>query len=300
VSESLSFTELESTAKSETTATQTTTEDASKTAALATTSTATVEDTKSQFTQTDVEAYQQLVAMGITPQNAEQFKSAKTAMDNLPLLMKQNPDALLDEIQKNDPALHDEFMERVSDRWYNQKGKRQYEEMQRKNGNGSRVAESEPDPRVDKLQREVDALKAKDAQENANRQQAAITEKYNKSLDEMVGKLPESITEGVRDHIRLKAEKLMWQDNTARERILRGDFTDVPKYFSKASSLVTAETKTAAQKEHDARQRVEAGGTRTIVPAAENVTGATKEQGGPNADPVWGDITKEEIERAYK
>jgi hypothetical protein len=296
VSEPLSFTELESTAKSETTAAQTTTAETQKTEA---TSSAAVEETKPQFTQTDVEAYQQLVAMGITPQTAEQFKQAKLAMDNLPLLMKQNPDALLDEIQKNDPALHDEFMEKVSDRWYNQKGKRQYEEMQRKNGNGSRVAESEPDPRVDKLQREVDALKAKDAAAESSRQQAQITENYNKALDDLVEKLPEGVSEGTRDYIRLKAEKLMWNDTSARQRILSGVFTDVPKYFAEASKRVTAETKTAATKEHDARQRVEASGTKTIVPAAENVAGAGKET-APGVDPIWGDITKDEIERAYK
>ena len=294
MSEPLSFTELESAAAPAKTETQATTEETSKAAA-----TAAVEDQKPQFTQTDIEAYQQLVAMGITPANAEQFKSAKTAMDNLPLLMKQNPDALLDEIQKNDPALHDEFLERVSDRWYNQKGKRQYEELQRKNGNGSRVAESEPDPRVDKLQREVDALKQREASELSARQQAAITESYNKSLDELVAKLPESVSEGTRDHIRLKAEKLLWNDHAARGRVMSGVFTDVPKYFAEASKRVTAETKTAASKEHEARSGVEARGTKTIIPAAENVAGAAKQQ-APGTDPVWGDITKEEIERAYK
>jgi len=293
MSEPLSFTELESTAKLPETAPAATpaeTKPAEATPAA---------DTKPQFTQTDVEAYQQLVAMGITPQNAEQFKSAKTAMDNLPALLKSNPDALFDEIQKNDPALHDELITRISDRWFEQKGKREYEAMQKKNGNGSRVAESEPDPRVDKLQREVDALKAKDAAAENSRQQAVITENYNKALDELVGKLPEGVSEGTRDYMRLKTEKLLWNDQAARQRILSGVFTDVPKYFEKASKLVTAETKTAAQKEHDARAGVEARGTKTIVPAAENVTGAAKEQ-APGADPIWGDITKDEIERAYK
>jgi hypothetical protein len=293
MSEALSFTELESAAKPPETAPEVTPAETKPAEATP------AEDIKPQFTATDVEAYQQLVAMGITPQNAEQFKQAKTAMDNLPALMRDNPDALLDEIQKNDPKLHDEFMERVSDRWYNQKGKRQYEEMQRKNGNGSRVAESEPDPRVDRLQREVDAMKAEKAAENSNRQQAVITENYNKALDDLVAKLPEGVSEGTRDYIRLKAEKLMWNDMSARKRILDGVFTDVPKYFAEASKRVTAETKTAASKEHEARKGVEERGTKTITPAAENVAGAAKEQ-SPGEDPIWGNITKDEIERAYK
>lgn len=295
MSEALSFTELESTATPEKTATPATTEETSKAAETK----AAVEDSKPQFTDADVKAYQTLVEMGITPANAEQFKLAKTAMDNLPLLMKQNPDALLDEIQKNDPELHDEFMERVSDRWYEQKGKRQYQELQKKNGNGSRVAESEPDPRIDKLQREVDAMKAREASEASAKQQAQTTENYNKALDDLVAKLPENLPEDKRDYIRLKAEKLMWNDQSARQRILSGVFTDVPKYFAEASKRVTAETKTAATKEHEARSGVEARGTKTIIPAAENVAGAGKET-APGTDPVWGDITKEEIERAYK
>lgn len=296
MSEALSFTELESTAKSETTAAQTTTAEATKTETVVA---ATVEDAKPQFTDTDVKAYQTLVDMGITPQNAEQFKSAKTAMDNLPALLKSNPDALFDEIQKNDPALHDELITRISDRWFEQKGKREYQDMQRKNGNGSRVAESEPDPRVDKLEREVAAMKAKEASELSARQSAAITESYNKSLDELVAKLPENLPEDKRDYIRLKAEKLMWQDTSARQRILSGVFTDVPKYFAEASRRVTAETKTAATKEHDARAGVEARGARSIVPAAENVNGAGKEA-TPGEDPIWGNITADEIKSAYK
>jgi len=293
MSEALSFTELESTAKSATSETQTTTAETSKATEVA------VEDSKSQFTEADVLAYQQLVAAGITPETAEQFKQAKTAMDNLPSLLKNNPDALLDEIQKNDPALHDELITRISDRWFEQKGKREYEALQKKNGNGSRVAESEPDPRVDKLEREVAAMKAKEQADLTARQQAQISESYNKAFDGLVAKLPENLGEDKRDYIRLKAEKLLWNDPAARERVNKGVFTDVPKYFAEASKRVTAETKTAANKEHEARQGVEARGARSVVPAAENVAGAAKEN-APGVDPIWGDITADEIKNAYK
>lgn len=294
MSEALSFSELESTAKPANTASPVTTEEKPAAAAPA------AEETKPQFTEADVTAYQQLVEMGITPQNAQEFKQAKLAMDNLPALMRTNPDALLDEIQKNDPTLHDEFMERVSDRWYNQKGKKLAEQMQGDKGNGSRVAASEhaSDPRVETLAREVASLKAEKAQERANVEGERITKAYNKALDDLEAKLPEAVPADKREHIRLKAEKLAWQDPKARENIIKGVFVDVPKYFAKAASSVTAETKAAAEKEHEARKAVESRGTREIVPAAENVTGEAKN--APGTDPIWGDISQAEIQRAYK
>lgn len=298
MSEALSFSELESTAKPATaTAAQVTTEEKPKTE---TASAAIVEETKPQFTEADVEAYRQLVDMGITPQNAQEFKQAKLAMDNLPALMRQNPDALLDEIQKNDPTLHDDFMERVSDRWYNQKGKKLAEQMQDQ-GNGSRVTKSEhaSDPRVETLAREVATLKAENAQAKAAVEGDRIFKGYNKALDDLEAKLPESVPADKREHIRLKAEKLAWQDPKARENINKGNFTDVPKYFAKAASSVTAETKAAADKEHEARKGVESRGAREIVPAAENVNGEAK-RSGPGEDPIWGDITSTEIKAAYK
>jgi len=142
-------------------------------------------------------------------------------------------------------------------------------------------------------------MKAKEQADVSARQQAIITENYNKAFDGMVAKLPENLGEDKRDYIRLKAEKMLWNDPQARERVNKGVFTDVPKYFAEASKRVTAETKTAADKEHGNRQRVEATGARSIVPAAENVAGAAKEN-APGVDPIWGDITPEEIKNAYK
>ena len=142
-------------------------------------------------------------------------------------------------------------------------------------------------------------MKAKEAAELASNEQASALERYNKTFDDLVAKLPEDVSEASRDYIRLKAEKLLWQDNAARQRVLQGAFTDVPKYISKASALVTAETKAAATKEHETRSDIEARGSKTIVPAADNVAGAGKEA-APGTDPIWGDINKAEIERAYR
>ena len=71
--EKISFEELESAA------TQQTAVKAAETTATETKAaeTAAVVETKPQFTDTDVEAYKQLVDMGITPQNASEFKAAK-------------------------------------------------------------------------------------------------------------------------------------------------------------------------------------------------------------------------------
>ena len=258
------------------------------------------EETKPQFTEQDVAAYQSLVDMGITPTNAQEFKAAKQAMDSLPQLLKTNPDLLFDEIQKNDPELHDALLEKVSDRWFDQKGKRLYEQQQA-NPSGSRTEKSESaqDPRVSQIEREWNAFKANQQQAQVASQHAQNTENFNKALDGLVDKLPKEVPEDKREFIRLKAEKLLTSDPTARQRINQGVFTDVPKYFAEASRRVTADTKTAADKEHEARKGVESRGGREIIPGADNTNGSPAE---PKAgeDPIWGNISSAEIKSAYK
>lgn len=292
---SLTFTELETAATQPATATPA--EPAAATPAEV------PAETKPQFTDADVQAYQQLVDLGITPQNAAQFKEAKTALDNLPILMK-SPDGLrmlMDEIQKNDPEAYKTVKEYVSDRWWNDLP----ESTKNASGNGSqsRTTDSTPavDPEIAAMKREWAQIKATQQQEASARQTAQLTEKFNNSLDALVAKLPENIPADKREHIRLKAEKLIWSDNAARDRINKGVFTDVPTYFSKASSLVTAETKASANAEHDRRAGVEARGSREIPAAAENMNGsASSKQEGHGQDPIWGNIDASELKSAYK
>jgi hypothetical protein len=295
---SLTFTELETAATQATPATST--EQAPATPVVEAPATT---ETKPQFTDADVQAYQQLVDMGITPQNAAQFKEAKTALDNLPVLMK-SPEGLrilMDEIQKNDPEAYKTVKEYVSDRWWNDLP----ESTKNASGNGSqsRTADSTPavDPEIATMKREWAQIKNERIQAETAKQTAALNEKFNNSLDALVAKLPENIPADKREHIRLKAEKLIWSDNAARNRINQGVFTDVPTYFSKASSLVTAETKASANAEHDRRAGVEARGSREIPAAAENMNGsASSKQEGHGHDPIWGDISSNELKSAYK
>src|SRR5712664_1938440 len=192
-------------------------------------------ETKPQFTEADVEAYRQLVDMGITPQNAQQFKEAKTALDNLPALMK-SPEGLrilMDEIQKNDPEAYKTVKEYVSDRWWNDLPPEQ------KNGSAtsspSRTAESAPatDPRIASIEAKLDRFIQKENQEESARKQSAISEGYKTSVDGLLKKLPDSVSQRDKDYIRLKTNEMLWQDGKARDRIAAGVYVDVPTYFSK-------------------------------------------------------------------
>lgn len=288
----LTFSELESAAAPlETTAPVVTTEDKPV---------ETPTEAKPQFTEQDVAAYQQLVELGITPINAKDFIAAKQGLDALPALMKNNPDLLMDEIQKYDPQAHDEFMERVSDRWFEQKGKRMYEQQQG-SPNGSRIEKSEPvvDPEFQTVKREWAQFKAERQQEAASKQQAVIQENYNKSLDSLMSKLPKEVPEDKREYILLKAKDLVNSDPQALKRIAQGVYTDVPKYFAEASRRVTADTKTAATAEHEARRGVEIRGSKEITPAAETVNGVANDS-KPGEDPIWGNISSAEIKSAMK
>jgi hypothetical protein len=259
------------------------------------------EEAKPQFTESDVEAYRSLVDMGITPQNAADFKAAKEAMTNLPLLLKspEGQRMLLDEIQKNDPATYSKLLETASDRWFNE-----LPEDVKNSGNnsGSRTTNSTPavDPKLTSIEAKIDGLIQERNQEKTSKQQSAITQGYETAVDDLLKKLPEATSDRDKDYLRLKTNELIWKDPKAREAVAKGVYVDVPKYFSKASSLVTAETKAAANAEHDRRAGVEARGSRTIAPAAEATNGTAPKREGHGADPIWGDISDSELKSAFK
>jgi hypothetical protein len=288
----ISFEELETAATQQTTVNSADTTAAKSDTKTETTAVAT--ETKPQFTETDVEAYKQLVDMGITPQNAAEFKAAKQALENLPLLLKNNPDLLLDEIEKNDPELHKQLLEKVSDRWFNRLPPDVREGKSNGNGSESRTVSSATNPVIERLERQVNALVQERTQEKTEAQQKTILSGLNTAFENLVAKLPAGVSERDKDYIRLKAERLLWSDATAAKRINQGVYVDVPTYFSKAASLVTAETKAAATAANDKRAGVEARGERTIPNAAENVNGTTSEPEGHGKDRIWGDLTPEE------
>ena len=257
-------------------------------------------ETKPQFTETDVEAYKQLVDMGITPANAAEFKAAKQALENLPLLLKNNPDLLLDEIEKNDPELHKQLLEKVSDRWFNRLPPEVREGKYNGNGSESRTVSSATNPMLERLERQVSQLVQERTQEKTEAQQKTILSGLSTTFENLIAKLPAGVTDKDKDYIRLKAERLLWSDATAAKRVNQGVYVDVPTFFSKAASLVTAETKAAATAANDKRAGVEARGERTIPNAAENVNGTATKQEGHGHDPVWDNITQEELKAAYK
>lgn len=261
------------------------------------------EASKPQFTEADVESYRQLVEMGITPQTAAQFKAAKEQMEFLPQLLR-SPDGrrqLLDEIQKHDPETYKGLLDYASDRWFSELPA----DAKADSGNGSpsRTTSSSPtmDPRITSLESQIQSLVADRNSEKSAKQQEAITSGYNHSVEAMLAKLPDSVSSRDKDYIRLKTNELVWRDPKAMNAISKGVYVDVPTYFSKASGLVTAETKAAANAEHDRRAKVEANGTREIPAAAENVNGsASSKQEGHGHDPIWGDISSNELKSAYK
>jgi hypothetical protein len=296
----ISFEELEATATQQTTAKSAETSAAET---KAETKTAEVE-TKPQFTEADVEAYKSLTDMGITPQNAAEFKAAKEALNNLPQLLASPAGRrlLMDEIQKNSPETYKGMLEDISDRWFNELPP-DVREGKSGNGSESRTASSTPayNLQMEALTRQVAELVNERQQEKTAAQQRAIQSGLSTAFDSLDAKLKEKgVSDRDREFVRLKAEKLLWSDKAASERVMKGVYVDVPTFFSKASSLVTAETKAAATAEQDLRAGVETRASKEIPNAAENVNGASTKQEGHGHDPIWGNISSEELKSAYK
>jgi hypothetical protein len=224
--------------------------------------------------------------LGITPQNAQQFIQAKQVLDRLPHLLRSNPRAFTSEMAKADPEGYKAFLNGVSDEWY-ENWEREHPEARQPNGSASTTAASDPriESKLNDLTSKMENLISRQNQEQTEKQNAAILNGYNSSVDELLAKLPKETPELTKDHIRLKTNELLWKDQAARDRVTKGVYVDIGSHFAKACSLVTADTKAASTKEHERRSTVEANGIRDITPAAEAVNGAP--QAAPGEDPTW-------------
>jgi hypothetical protein len=238
------------------------------------------------FTEADADALRSLADLGITPQNAKDFIEAKTALANLSNILQNNPRLFLQEIEKTNPTLASTLKREYSDAWYEEYVRTHPEEASAAAPGGTSRTAPSPDPEIASIKQQLNTLIEQRNQELSTRQQEAMTTKFNAAVDESLGKLPEAITESQKDYIRLKAQEMLWKDSAARDRVAKGVNVDVSKYIAKATTLVTAETKAAANTEKDKRQQVESRGSKTIVPAAEAVGGEATED-GPSGDRIW-------------
>jgi hypothetical protein len=254
------------------------------------------EVTTPQFTEADAEAYRQMVDAGVTPQTYKDFIEAKAALANLATNLATNPRLVIQEIERTNPQVAARLKQEISDLWFEEYQRLNPETAQPANGSASSAPVS--DPRYDQLQQKLDTLIEQRNQELSAKAQDAISEGYNKAIEKLMEKLPETITEKDRDYIRLKTQEFVWKDKDARERVVKGTYLDVPKHFARAVTQATADTKAAAQKEIERREGVETRGTKTIVPAAEPVGGEPVTD--KNVDPVWGNISPGEVNAALQ
>lgn len=239
-----------------------------------------------QFTDQDIQTLKTFADAGITIQNYQQLLQANTLIQKLPDIIKTNPRVLTAEIAKADPQAYRNLLEAVSDEWWEVIGKNDPRNQSTAQGSAS-SATSSPDPRIDQLQSQLQTVISELNQEKSSKQQARIMTGYNDSVNSLLAKLPEGVPETSKDYIRLKTQELIYKDETARDRVAKGIYVDLPKYFAEASAKATADIKASAGKEHAARAEVEKRGGKEITPAAEAVNGT--QSGGPEQDPVWGD-----------
>src|SRR5580698_9318669 len=156
---SVSFSELEAAAAPQATVTP----------AATTSATEVIAPVTPQFTEADAQALRTLADVGITPQNAQEFIQAKSALNNLPALLRSNPKMVMAEIAKHDPEAYNAVLEAVSDEWF-EKYQREHPEATQTNGGPSRTASS-TDPKllatITRLETQVNSMAAEKAQEQS-------------------------------------------------------------------------------------------------------------------------------------
>lgn len=238
-----------------------------------------------QFNESDLQTLRTFADAGITLSNYQEFLQARQVMEKLPQIIKTNPRALTAEILKADPEAYDNLLETVSDEWYEVKGKK-LEQRTATGGASSTPISEVQDPRVSRLEAQLQNLINERNQENTARQNKAIQDGFDTAVEELVSKLPKDVPELAIDYARIKTKELVLKDAQAASRVAKGVYVDLPKFFAQASAKATAETKAAANAEHGRRQQVEANGSREVVPAAEATAGAVQTK--PGEDPIWG------------
>lgn len=197
-----------------------------------------------------------MLESGYTRERINEVLQAPQALQSLRYMIDNDPQALLQNIERVSPKSGEKFLEKMADVYVERYGDR----SRQPKGNG-KEASSELMAEVDALRGEVAQFRTQKEQADARAAMAQVQSRYNARVDDLFGQIPKEVefTKSERTALRALLDKELANDPTVVQRVSSGNFVDVPMKFKSILDGWAADRKEAAEATKSARERTKDG-----------------------------------------
>jgi hypothetical protein len=197
-------------------------------------------------TVTDTEASEigrLLMASGYTKDNVNQMLEAPTALASLRHLIKENPQEFYALLDRTDPDAAKRMLDVAADSYVKRYGDDAAPKGAKKDDATAQLMQ-----RVEKLQEQVTGFQTAEQQRMNAAAMASIKSRYEGRVDELFNQLPKdaSLTKSESRALRARLAEELTTDQQAQQRIMNGNFYDVPLKFKSIMDEWGADRKAAA------------------------------------------------------
>lgn len=194
-----------------------------------------------------------LLDSGVTKDRLNDILAAPKTLESIQYMLENDPAEFVKMVERNNPKAGEKLIESVADLYVNR-----YSESDGK-GKGKDTA-APADKTVAALQERLNQIENERAQEKRNAATAVVRQRYQGRVDDMFN-LKEvkalGLTNSESKAMRAALDVELGRDSAATQRILNGNFVDVPRVFKGIIDEWATDKRSAAEAAKTARDNAE-------------------------------------------
>jgi hypothetical protein len=197
-----------------------------------------------------------LLDSGYTKDQLNDIMQAPTALASLRHLISENPQELINLLDRTSPDAAKRLLDTAADVYVNRYGKKDDPK-----GSDKKEPNSELMSEVESLRTELNSFRTQRDQEHARMAMAQVKSRYDARVEDLFNQLPKDagLTKAETKALRARVDAELAADPTIVQRVSTGNFVDVPHKFKAVIDEWSSDRKAAAQAAEDARKGITKG-----------------------------------------
>jgi len=193
-----------------------------------------------------------LLDSGYNRTQINDMMQAPTALASLRHLITENPQELINLLDRTSPDAAKKLLDVAADTYVNRYGKDGPKGRDKKDGNSELMAE------VETLRTELNSFRTQRDQENARIAMSQVKSRYDARVEDLFNQLPKDtgLTKSEQKALRARVDAELAADSAVVQRVSNGNFVDVPHKFKAIIDEWSSDRKSAAQAAEDRRKGI--------------------------------------------
>jgi len=194
-----------------------------------------------------------LLDSGYNRTQINDMMQAPTALASLRHLITENPQELINLLDRTSPDAAKKLLDVAADTYVNRYGKDGNSKgSDKKDGNSELMAE------VETLRTELNSFRTQRDQENARIAMSQVKSRYDARVEDLFNQLPKDtgLTKSEQKALRARVDAELAADSAVVQRVSNGNFVDVPHKFKAIIDEWSSDRKSAAQAAEDRRKGI--------------------------------------------